>query len=101
MLRVFEQGIREPVNLASGTGISIKQVAEAVATAIDPSLEIVWDSTKPTGDARRVLDTSRAESYGIRPQISLRDGIRETVAWLRAHGDSDKQRYNAFTENEG
>jgi GDP-L-fucose synthase len=101
MLRVFEQGIREPVNLASGTGISIKQVAEAVAEAIDPSLEIVWDSTKPTGDARRVLDTSRAESYGIRPQISLRDGIRETVAWLRAHGDSDKQRYNAFTENEG
>jgi len=48
--------------------------------------EIVWDTSKPNGQPRRRLDTSRAEAlFGFRANVELRDGIERTVAWFRAH----------------
>ncbi len=101
MIEVFEQGIREPVNLASGVGFSIREIVEIIVANVDPTPDVVWDTSKPTGDARRLLDTHRAESYGIRPRISLEDGIRETIAWYREHRSDVEGRYNAFTEQRG
>lgn len=101
MLQVVEQGIREPVNLGSGTGITIREVVETLVSCLDPRPEVVWDTSKPAGDARRVMDTSRAESHGIRPSISLTDGIRETLDWYRAHRQAAEGRYNSFTEFAG
>tara|TARA_Y100000592_G_scaffold781_1_gene1270 strand:+ start:20069 stop:21049 length:981 start_codon:yes stop_codon:yes gene_type:complete len=79
MMFVVKNKITEPVNLGSGEEITIKRIAEAVAK--EANVEIVWDTTKPTGDPRRVFDMQRAKSYGFEPEISIEDGIKETIEW--------------------
>ena len=74
----------EPVNLGTGEEISIKQLAEVIAAETGFDGRIVWDTSKPNGQPRRKLDTSRAErEFGFRAQTPFRKGIRETVAWYR------------------
>ena len=74
----------EPVNLGTGEEISIKQLAEAIAAETGFDGRIVWDTSKPNGQPRRKLDTSRAErEFGFRAQTTFRKGIKETVAWYR------------------
>mgnify|MGYP003113720881 FL=1 len=79
MIHMVVNKITEPVNLGSGEEISIRRVAEAVALAAN--VEISWDTSKPTGDPRRVFDMSRAKKYGFTPEISIEDGIKETIEW--------------------
>lgn len=79
MIFVVENKITEPLNLGSGDEISIKRIAEAVASEAD--VEIVWDTSKPTGDPRRVFDMKKAKSYGFRPEISIEQGVKETIKW--------------------
>jgi len=99
MIHMVENGITEPVNLGSGTGVSIKQVAEAVRDSYNNKIEIVWDTTKPTGDARRLMDTTRAESHGFSCSTSLKDGITQTIEWFCENKEQYKTRNNYFTEN--
>ena len=79
MLFTVKNKITEPLNLGSGEEISIKRVAQAVANVA--GVDIEWDTTKPTGDPRRVFDMSRANSYGFTPQMSIEAGIKETIEW--------------------
>jgi GDP-L-fucose synthase len=75
----------EPVNLGTGEEISIRDLAELIRTATGYEGSIVWDTTKPGGQPRRALDTSRAaELFGFRARVALRDGIERTVAWYRS-----------------
>ena len=97
MIAVVEQGYSEPVNLGSGTGVSVKQIVEILAKLM-PGLKVQWDITKPSGDRKRLMATARARAIGIEPQISLEQGIAETLAWYRANGAVADRRYNAFTE---
>ena len=77
----------EPVNVGSGQEIAIRDLAAAVAKAVGYAGRIVWDPTRPNGQMRRRLDTSRArERFGFEAQISLEDGLAETVAWWRREG---------------
>ena len=98
MVHMVENGITQPVNLGSGKGISIKQLAEAVRDAYDKKVEIVWDTSKPAGDAKRLMDTSRAEGCGFLCSTELEDGIAETLEWYRNNSDQYKLRNNYFTE---
>jgi GDP-L-fucose synthase len=43
--------------------------------------EIVWDTDKPMGDMKRIMDTTRAESYGFKAQTTLKEGIEKTIEW--------------------
>jgi GDP-L-fucose synthase len=53
---------------------------------------IIWDKTKPNGQPRRCLDTSRAQQYfGFRPQQGLREGIAKTLAWFLSHRSKHPQ----------
>ena len=79
MVFAVENKITEPLNLGSGDEISIKRIAEAVAA--EAGVEIECDTSKPTGDHRRVFDMERAKSYGFRPQISIEEGVKETIQW--------------------
>jgi GDP-L-fucose synthase len=75
----------EPVNLGTGEEISIKELAEVIAEETGFDGEIVWDTSKPNGQPRRKLDTSRAErEFGFRAKTPFREGIKQTVAWYRA-----------------
>jgi GDP-L-fucose synthase len=79
----------EPFNLGSGQEISIKSLAETIASLVEFDGQIVWDTTKPNGQPRRALDTSRAEQYfGFRARMPLEEGLRRTIDWYLKYGRS-------------
>ena len=99
MLLAVENGINEPINLGSGTGVTIKEIAEIVVANIpNGPIDLNWDITKPKGDAKRLMDMTRANSYGFKPEISIETGIIETIKWYAKNRGKTDNRYNAFTE---
>lgn len=78
----------EPVNLGSGKEIAIADLTELIAELVGFRGQIVWDETKPDGQPRRWLDTSRAErEFGFRARTTLREGLARTIDWYRSHRD--------------
>jgi len=74
------------VNLGSGEEISIRELLNQVRSLVGYEGATRWDSTKPDGQPRRSLDTSRALSeFGWRAKTSLRDGLRETIRWFESN----------------
>lgn len=98
MMLMVEKGVNEPVNLGSGKGVSIREVVEIISHLMPEIPEIKWDTTKPSGDAKRLMDMERAKSHGFEPQISMEEGIRETIEWYRENKEELHKRYNAFTD---
>ena len=86
---------REPVNLGAGREITIRDLIHLIADEVGFSGEIVWDSTKPDGQPRRSLDTTRAEElFGFRAKTKFIQGLRQTIAWYRASRASEAARDN-------
>lgn len=77
----------EIINVGVGEDISIRDLAELIARIVGFEGEIVWDSSKPDGTPRKLLDVSRLFSLGWRPRISLEEGIRQTYQWFVEHHD--------------
>jgi len=74
----------DPVNLGTGNEISIRELAELIAELTGYEGELAWDKSKPNGQPRRRLDTSRAERlFGFRAGTSFREGLERTIAWYR------------------
>lgn len=74
----------EPVNLGSGREVSIRELSGLIRELTGFSGEIEWDSSKPDGQPRRCLNTTRAErEFDFKAQVTLRDGLRETIAWYK------------------
>ena len=71
-----------PVNLGTGTEISIEKLAHLIAELTGFKGNIVWDATKPDGQPRRFLNTTRSKNlFGFQAKMILEDGLRETVKW--------------------
>jgi GDP-L-fucose synthase len=76
----------EPVNIGVGKEITIRDLVELIAGATDFAGEIRWDTSKPDGQPRRVLDTTKAaREFGFQASTSFEDGVRTTVDWFRDH----------------
>lgn len=76
----------EPVNLGSGFEISIRDLSQLIAELTGFTGEIVWDTTKPDGQPRRALDTTRAaDRFGFRAQSDFRTNLMRTIDAFRAH----------------
>jgi len=74
----------EPVNLGAGFEITIRDLVERIASCTGFTGEIRWDATKPDGQPRRCLDTSRAQRlFGFRATTSFEEGLRRTIEWYR------------------
>jgi GDP-L-fucose synthase len=71
------------LNVGSGEDLSIKDLAEKVAGAAGFTGKIEWDSSKPDGTPRKVLDVSRVRALGWKPTITLDEGIASTIAWYK------------------
>lgn len=72
----------EPVNLGSGMEIEIRELVPLIADLMGFQGEIVWDPTKPDGQPRRCLDTSRASrEFGFEAKVSFKEGLKLTVDW--------------------
>jgi len=75
------------VNLGAGKEITIKELAETIKEMTSYAGELVWDATKPDGQPRRCLDTSRAkEFFGFTAQTPFVEGLRHTIEWYEQHG---------------
>lgn len=75
----------EQVNVGSGTDVTIREIAETIASVVGYRGETYWDSTKPDGTPQKLLDVSKLARSGWRSRISLKDGLERTVAWYRDH----------------
>jgi GDP-L-fucose synthase len=79
----------EPVNLGVGREIAIRDLVELIARLTGFEGEIRWDPSKPDGQPRRALDTSRAsERFGFEAETSFDEGLRRTIEWYRTRGAS-------------
>jgi GDP-L-fucose synthase len=73
---------REPVNLGTGHEITIRDLVHLIADLTGYDGELVWDTSKPDGQPRRRLDTTRAkEQFGFEAKTSFEEGLRKTIAW--------------------
>ncbi len=71
-----------PINLGSGKEIKIKELVDLIANIMDFNGSIEWDTTKPDGQPRRCLDTSKAENFfGFKAKTSLEEGLKKTIDW--------------------
>jgi GDP-L-fucose synthase len=76
----------EPINIGTGQEIAIKDLAEVIGAETGFTGQTVWDESRPDGQPRRCLDTSRArELFGFEATTDLNEGIRQTVDWFKAH----------------
>jgi GDP-L-fucose synthase len=86
----------DPVNLGTGSEITIKTLVELIARLTSFAGEIRWDPSKPDGQLRRSLDTSRAEAlFGFRARVPFEEGLRRTIEWYE--GERAGQRSRAST----
>jgi GDP-L-fucose synthase len=78
----------EPVNLGSGMEISIKDLAGMIRDLVGFKGEIVWDQSKPDGQPRRCLDTSRAkEKFGFEAKNPFHTGLQKVIGWYEERGN--------------
>ena len=74
----------EPVNLASGNEVTVKEIAELIKKKIGYKGNIIWDQSKPTGPQRRVVDISKAKKeFGYLVTTNLEEGINKTIQWYK------------------
>lgn len=74
----------EPVNLGSGFEISIKELADLIAKLVEFKGQIIWDTSKPDGQPRRLLDSSKAErEFGFSVKVGFEEGLKKTIAWYK------------------
>ena len=74
-----------PINVGVGTDITIRELAELIGTIIGYQGELVFDTTKPDGTPRKLLDVGRLRALGWRASTALETGLRTTYEWFRAN----------------
>jgi GDP-L-fucose synthase len=100
MIHMVEKEFTKPVNLASGTGVSIKELVNILVELSDEKPPIVWDAFKPNGDAKRLLDTTLMNQVGFYTHISFEEGLKEVYDFYKNIENRSivSKRYSVFTE---
>jgi GDP-L-fucose synthase len=75
------EGVELPLNVGVGVDHSIRELAELIARVVGYRGDLRWDTSKPDGAPRKLLDSSRLAALGWRPAVALHDGIEATYAW--------------------
>lgn len=88
--------IDKPMNLGSGKGHSILQIASLVVKHTNPKLKINWLGTNFVGDDVRIMDCKRAQQNGFIPKTSIEHGIKDTILWFEENKNSVLNRFDAF-----
>ena len=96
MLFAVENKITKPLNLGSGIGVTIKQLADTVANYFNKPIQ--WLTDKPAGDAKRIFSMERANEYGFYPSVSLEDGVKDAIEWFIANKDIVDKRFNILNK---
>ena len=75
----------QQVNVGSGTDVTVREIAETIASVVGYTGETNWDSSKPDGTPQKLLDVTKLARVGWAASIGLQEGIERTVAWYREH----------------
>jgi GDP-L-fucose synthase len=75
------------MNIGTGEDLTIKELATLISELTGFDGEILWDTSKPDGTPRKVLDVTRVQKLGWAPKISLRDGIQSTIDWYKENSE--------------
>ena len=94
MIHAVKNKITVPINLGSGTGIEIKQIAEIIAKEFNRPIK--WKTDAPKGDAKRIFDMTRAKSLGFNLLVPIKEGILDTIKWFRENENIVDERYEVF-----
>jgi GDP-L-fucose synthase len=92
LLATEEYDGAEPVNVGAGREVTIRELVETIGnlTGFDGSIE--WDTSRPDGQPRRMLETSRARTeFGFEAEVDLEDGLERTIAWWEAEGETGRR----------
>ncbi|MEP5255641.1 MAG: GDP-L-fucose synthase [Winogradskyella arenosi] len=81
-------------NVGTGTDVTIKELAETIQTIVGHQGELVWDSSKPDGTPRKLMDSSKLSALGWIPKYSLKTGVVDTYNWFTSHQDDYKKVIN-------
>lgn len=84
----FEENL---YNVGTGVDLTIKSLAEMIQKAVGHTGKIIWDSTKPDGTPRKLMDVSKMEKQGWKAKITLEDGIKTTYDWFLEYAHSYKE----------
>jgi len=87
-MRLIGEGFSGPINLATGTAISIASTVDVITEISGFGGPVEWDRTKPDGQKLRQYDVSKLKALGFAPRYSLHDALRETYAWLEENAAS-------------
>lgn len=71
------------VNVGTGSDVTIREIAETIASAVGFTGETAWDTSKPDGTPQKLLDVSQLTDTGWTARIGLQEGLERTVAWYR------------------
>jgi GDP-L-fucose synthase len=96
MIFAVENKITKPINLGSGTGVTIKELSEIVANYFNKPIN--WLTDKPSGDAKRIFSMERANSYGFYPETSIKEGVEGTIEWFILNKDIVDKRFNILNK---
>ncbi len=77
----------EPINVGTGEDVTIKELAETIVDVVGYKNYYEWDTSKPNGTPRKVLNVDKIKSLGWEPKIGLREGIESTYAWYKENAD--------------
>jgi GDP-L-fucose synthase len=91
LLAMPELNIEFPINIGSGADYSIRELAEAIAETIGYKGALEWDTTKPDGAPRKLLDSERLLKTGWAPSISFKNGLAETYNWFLTSGPGQEE----------
>ena len=75
----------EIINVGYGEDVSIRELAELICDVVGFNGELAWDTTKPDGTPRKLLDVTKLRELGWKPAITLRNGVASTYEWFRAN----------------
>jgi GDP-L-fucose synthase len=81
LLKKDVKNLKLPLNIGSGVDYSIRELAEAIAQVTGYTGEIEWDSSKPDGAPKKLLDSTRIRSFGWAPSVNLEEGLKSTYQW--------------------
>jgi GDP-L-fucose synthase len=88
----FENQLTENLyNIGTGIDLTIKELAQLIQKTVGHSGDIVWDSSKPDGTPRKLMDVSKMADAGWRASTLLEDGVQQTYNWFLANQDTFKK----------
>lgn len=82
MVNFIQLEEKGPINISSGTGITIKNLSELISNLIGYDGKIIWDSSKPNGQKIKIFDTTLLKKYNLLPKTKLNEGLEYTINWF-------------------